>query len=204
MVEYEFSDLVTGEALPSDATYSAVRLVNEHRERWVFHTSVGDIVLRRMPLRMQRILQEARLTSHPSVQKLIAELDTLRPFIDNNPQADPRDLQRAMEIAHELMMSDLSPLGVVVVPEIRTMEEYDALLAMLTTEEQARLHNAVTELSITRPVSEVDDTPLVIAERLGIEVVPEDMIANLTVSQAAYFSEKISNEAKAIERMGRK
>ena len=204
MTEFEVSDLMTGEAEPSDRTYSAVRLVREHRERWVFHTHVGDIMLRRMPLRMQRVLQEARLTGHESLQRLIGELDGLRPFIEEgNPDADPEDLKRAMDIAHELMMSDLSPLGVIVMPEIRTMEEYDDLLAMLTPEEQATLHNAVTEMSLTRPVSQVDETPLAIAERLGIRVVPDDMVDNLTVSQSAYFTEKINAEAKAIQRMRR-
>lgn len=206
MVVHDFSDLVTGEALPSDNSYSAVELVREHRHLWVFHTSVGDIVLRKLPLRMQRVIQMARLEARPRTQALLAELEGLRPFMEGlePEEIDEETRERAMQITLELMLTDLSPLGVITVPVLQTMEDYDDLLAMLTVEERVILQNAVSEMASVRPSREVDSTPLEIAERLGINVIPDDMVENLTVSQAEYYVQRINKERKAIEALQRR
>lgn len=206
MTVHDFSDLMTGEALPNDNTYSAVELVHEHRHLWVYHTSVGDIVLRRLPLRMQRVLQMARIQARPKTQQLLAELQSLRPFMEglSEDEIDEETKTRAMEITLELMLTDLSPLGVIVVPTLQSMEDYEDLLAMLTAEERVCLQQAVTDMASVRPAREVDPTPLEIAERLGIKVIPDDMAENLTVSQAEYYVDRVNRERKAIEAMQRR
>ncbi len=205
MVEYTFTDISTGEDDPDAGTYSAVELVHEHRRRWILRTSKGAVVLRRMPLRMQRIVEASRKAHGPRIRALLDELRTLRPFIDGIPEdeIDPKTRERAMDIAHQLMLSDMAPLAVIVSPELRTMDDYDDLLSTLDAHDMALLQDAVTEMSSVRPSSQVDGTPLDIAERLGMQVIPEDMIENLTVSQAEYFAARIAEERKAIERLRR-
>lgn len=203
MVMLEFTDLADGESLPSDCTVSAVELVREHRHRWVYHTSKGDIVFRRLPLRMHRVIQEARLEAKPKTRELLDELDSLRPFMDGLPieEIDEQTKTRAAEIVRLLQLSDISALGVIVVPTLECIEDYDDLLSVLTPEEQIIVQKTVSEMATITPSRMVDSTPLEIAEKLGIEVVPEDTVYFLTVSQSEYFVEKINAERKAIERL---
>lgn len=201
----EFTDIATDESLPSDCTISAVELVREHRHRWVYHTSKGDIVFRKLPLRMHRVIQEARLMAKPKTKELLDELDSLRPFMEGLPpeEIDEDTKRRAGEIVRLLQLSDISALGVIVVPTLECIEDYDDLLSLLTVEEQIVVQKTVSEMASITPAREVDTTPLEIAEKLGIDVVPEDTVYFLTVSQSEYFVNKINSERKAIERLQR-
>ena len=204
-MRYEFTDLASGEALPDDHTVSALELVREHQQRWVYHTSKGDIVFRRLPLRMQRVITMEREANRPKVAKLLKELEELRPFFDGLPEeeVDADVKSRAMTIVHTLMLTDLSPLGVITVPVLQTMEDYDALLEMLTPEEVNTVQRTVTEMASVTPASRIDSTALEIADKLGINVVPDDMVHFLTVSQADYYIDRINQERVAIDRMRR-
>lgn len=204
-MEYTYTDLMTGEDDTDSGTYSAIELVHEHQRRWILRTAKGTIVLRRMPLRMQRIIEASRKAHGPRTRALLNELANLRPFMEGLPEEeiDQETRERAMDLTHQLMLQDLAPLGVIVTPELNTIEDYDDLLRMLTPQERIALQEAVAEMASVRPASEIDTTPLEIAERLGINEIPEDMIKNLTVSQAEFFINRITEERKAIERMQR-
>ena len=201
----EFTDIATDEPLPSDCTISGVELVREHRHRWVYHTSKGDIVFRKLPLRMYRVIQEARLSAKPKTKELLDELDSLRPFMDGLPpeEIDEKTRRRAGEIVRLLQLSDISALGVIVVPTLECIEDYDDLLSLLSVEEQIIVQKTVSEMASITPSRQVDTTPLEIAEKLGIDVIPEDTVYFLTVSQSEYFVNKINSERKAIERLQR-
>lgn len=204
-MEYTFTDLLTGEDDIDAGVYSAIELVHEHRRRWVLKTSKGAVILRRMPLRMQRVIESSRKAHGPRVRALLDELANLRPFIEGlaEDEIDPETRERAMEITHQLMLMDLAPLGVIVTPELYTIDDYDDLLLMLTPDERILLQEAVAEMARVRPASEIDSTPLEIAERLGMHEIPDDMVKNLTVSQAEYFATRINEERRSIERLQR-
>ena len=201
-MEYDFTDMQTGESVEA-GTYPLVELVREHRRRWVLRTGAGAVVLRRMPLRMQRLVEAARRARGPRVRALLDELNALRPFMEGlkEDEIDQETRDRAMDLAHQLMLQDLAPLAVIEAPELTCTEDYDDLLRMLTPEERITLQEAVTEMARVRPPEEVDATALDVAERLGVQVVPEDMIDAMTVSQAEYWVARINEERRALRRM---
>lgn len=199
----DYRDALTGmTSTPADGTYSIVSLCHEHRERFVFHTSVGDIILRRLPLRLHNLLEAERRSASKHVDRLMGELQAIIPKVDGIPVADvPPDVaERVRQIQYELAYSNCSALGVIEAPAILTMEDYDDLVKMLTEEERSKLFLLVNTLASVRPVNEVDTTDLVIAERYGLQIIDETMFGQMTVSQANFWRSRINSENEQMRR----
>lgn len=199
-MEWEFTDFDTGMALPEQGKLSPVRLANEHRERWVLRTSKGDIVLRRMPLRLFRVIELARVKMYPRLMEMYQEIQELQAI----PQgcAGYNEAQERMSaLATALVMSDPAPLGVIVSPSLASMDDFEDLYEMLTTQERDRLITAVSEMTRIASADEVDPIPEMVAERMGLKLVTKDMVEHMTVSQAEYWYSRIQAEKTAIERM---
>lgn len=188
--------------IPEKGKISVVALSREHRERWVLKTHLGCIVFRRMPLRMQRILDLARAKLYPRISEMKSEIIHLQEIPESSEEyAKAQD--RIEELAVALACTEPSPLGVIVEPRLASMDDYEALYEALTEEERVALLTAVIEMSRIIDADDVDPVPEVIAERAGLKLITEDMIENLTVSQANYWMGKIRAERVAIERMRR-
>lgn len=203
MQTWDFTDFDTGMALPENGKLSPVRLAGEHRERWVLKTSKGDIVLRRMPLRLYRVLELARVKVYPKLQDMLQEIRELQE-IPKGCDAYEEAQERLSSLATALVMSDPAPLGVIVSPALACMDDYEELYEALSDAERIRLVNAVAEMSRIVNADEVDPIPEMVAERMGIKLVTKDMIDNMTVSQASYWYARIEAEKTAIERMARR
>lgn len=154
---------------------------------------------------MKRVIDMARAMKGEETRRDMQELQALRPMMEglSPDEIDPQIKARAMELTTTLMLSDYSPLGVIVSPVLENMDDYEDLLHMLDTTEVVQLQEAVQAMATVRPSREVDATALDIGERLGLLKLPEDMLDNLTVSQANFFVDRINAERKAIEAMQR-
>ena len=200
MMEWEFTDFDTGLALPEQGKLSPVRLANEHRERWVLRTSKGDIVLRRMPLRLFRVIELARVKMYPRLMDMYQEIQELQAIPQGCAGYDEAQ-ERMSALATALVMSDPAPLGVIVSPSLASMDDFEDLYEMLTTQERDRLITAVSEMTRIASADEIDPIPEMVAERMGLKLVTKDMIEHMTVSQAEYWFSRIQAEKTAIERM---
>jgi hypothetical protein len=199
-MEWEFTDFDTGLALPEQGKLSPVRLANEHRERWVLRTSKGDIVLRRMPLRLFRVIELARVKMYPRLMEMYQEIQELQAIPQGCAGYDEAQ-ERMSALATALVMSDPAPLGVIVSPSLASMDDFEDLYEMLTTQERDRLITAVSEMTRIASADEVDPIPEMVAERMGLKLVTKDMVEHMTVSQAEYWFSRIQAEKTAIERM---
>lgn len=202
-MEWEFTDYDTGLALPEQGKLSPVRLANEHRERWVLRTSKGDIVLRRMPLRLFRVIELARIKMYPRLMEMYQEIQELQ-AVPKGAEGYDNAQERMSALATALVMSDPAPLGVIVSPSLASMDDYEDLYEMLTPQERDRLVSAVAEMAKVASADEVDPIPEMVAERMGLKLVSKDMIEHMTVSQAEYWYSRIQAEKTAIERMYRR
>lgn len=202
-MEWEFTDFDTGLALPEQGKLSPVRLANEHRERWVLRTSKGDIVLRRMPLRLFRVIELARIKMYPRLMEMYQEIQELQ-AVPKGAEGFDNAQERMSSLATALVMSDPAPLGVIVSPSLASMDDYEDLYEMLTPQERDRLVSAVAEMTKVASADEVDPIPEMVAERMGLKLVSKDMIEHMTVSQAEYWYSRIQAEKTAIERMYRR
>lgn len=194
---FDCSDWLSGGQVdPNVGSYSVVELAHEHRKRWLFQTSAGVIVLRRLPLRCHRAIETARAHLSPKLAEYHKRLQVLAPLVDGIPedQQDPKVKEEIQLILDTIAMSDMGALGVIESPALYTLEEYDDLLAKLTEAERDVLMTAVATLSRVRPSSDVDMSAEVVAERLGLKLWDGDMLPSMTVSQAAYWLGRIQAE----------
>lgn len=190
------------EDIPEKGKLSVVALSREHRERWVLKTHVGCIVFRKMPLRMQRILDLARAKIYPRMTEMKSEIMHLQEIPEVSEEYHKAQ-DRINEYAVALACTDPSPLGVIVEPRLASMDDFEELYRKLSEDERVALLTAVIEMSRVIDADDVDPVPEVIAERAGLKLITEDMIENLTVSQANYWLGRINAERVAIERMRR-
>lgn len=188
--------------IPEMGKTSVVALSKQHRERWLLRTSKGFIVFRRMPLRIQRILDLARVKLYPKLESIKQELACLQGIVEGSEGYEEAQ-ERIQSLAVALACTDPAPLGVIVEPRLSSMDDYEELYESLEESERAALLTAVIEMTRIIDADEVDSVPEIIAERSGLKLVTPDMIENLTVSQASYWMSRIRAENAAIERMRR-
>lgn len=202
MTEYRFDPSGLPVPKPDDSAYSVIELATEHRDLFWLETKQGSIVLRRMPVRMRAVINQSLMHLYPSRAKVVAELDSLMPFVRDVPKedVDQEKLDRVLVLGDELAVTDATPLAVVVEPRLGSMEDWEELYSKLDREDRDRLERAVFEMARQRTPDEIDPTAEVIAERYGMHVIQEDMLPAETVSQRAYWVGRINAERELIDR----
>lgn len=198
MVTYDYRDLDTGEGMDEPAgSYSAVALHHEHLVRYVMTAGSTVIILRHLPLRMARIIQDVQYSIFPKRRKLEADYERIRTRdMKSLSDAEIGDLLR---LDRELAMTDMTALGVVVSPELSCMDDYEELYESLSETDRLKLVTAVRILASARDPREVDSTAENIALKAGIRLMTPEEIELMTVSQASYQVSRILKESRAIE-----
>ena len=84
-----------------------------------------------------------------------------------------------------------------------SMEDYERLFESLTPEEQVQLASAVRDLSTPVPFDMVDSTAMEVAKANGLSLMDESQLELMTVSQAAYWSERLARESRKAEELAR-
>ena len=92
----------------------------------------------------------------------------------------------------------------VVAPALADMEDYESLYESLDEGERMQLSLAVESLSRPIPPDRVDATSLEIERANGIVRMDEDMLDMLTVSQAAFWIDRINKENRRTEEMAKR
>lgn len=208
MESWDFRDLVTGDAVedPLKGTVPIAELRREHLVRFILRTSKGVIILRPMPLRLRRIIDAVQAKLYPRRAELEREAVMLLPYFEGIPEedVDPDARRRMEEIAAQLQVTDMSAMGVIVAPAMGTMEDVEELYESLTDSERIQLSLAIRDLSRPIPPERVDATALEIERANGLVRMDQDMLDMLTVSQAAFWVDRINKENKRTEEMAKR
>lgn len=204
-MRYVYQDVSDGRELPSpeEGTYSVMELLHEHEQRYVLPTQAGAIVLRRMPWRMARTINAVSDMLHPGRRQLALRAMELLPYIQGVPEdtVDPEKVRELQDLEAQLRITDMSALGVIVAPCVATMEDVDALYDLLTEEEAGRLDLCIQAMSSVRDKKEIDPAALEIAKASGLQLITEEMLMAMTVSQASFLMGRIAAENRSINRM---
>jgi hypothetical protein len=201
-VEFVYESVSGGYADEPPAD-SIIALLDEHRKRYVYETSAGTIVLRHMPLRMKRLIDNIIDVMYPGIPGMLAEHRAyLQGLIGLTEEQMPADAAEKVKKAEALIAPSQGwkACGVIVHPTINSLDDYNSLYAMLTEQEQPVLQELVNLLSVPADPDSYDDTAFNIAERHGVRMVDKEIIENLTVSQAQFFAKRIERENLDIER----
>lgn len=208
MESWDFRDLVTGDAVedPLKGTVPIAELRREHLVRFILRTSKGLVILRPMPLRLRRTIDAVQAKLYPKRAELEREAVMLLPYFEGIPEedVDPDARRRMEEIAAQLQVTDMSAMGVIVAPAMGTMEDVEELYESLTDAERIQLSLAIRDLSRPIPPERVDATALEIERANGLVRMDQDMLDMLTVSQAAFWVDRINKENKRTEEMAKR
>ena len=208
MESWDFRDLVTGDAVedPLKGTVPIAELRREHLVRFILRTSKGLVILRPMPLRLRRIIDAVQAKLYPRRAELEREAVMLLPYFDGIPEedVDPDARRRMEEIAAQLQVTDMSAMGVIVAPAMGTMEDVEELYESLTDAERIQLSLAIRDLSRPIPPERVDATALEIERANGLVRMDQEMLDMLTVSQAAFWVDRINKENRRTEEMAKR
>lgn len=199
----DFRDAVTRESLPSDNTYSIVQLAHEHKERYVYHTHVGDIILRRMPLRLQRVLQASTLAVSSKTQEMFDRLEAILSASKNIPlEALDDDVKREIyDIADTIAWTKKDYLGVIEQPQLGCPDDFEDLVSKLTRDEKDVLYALISDLATPHDYDTIDPTEDVISQKYsGVSVFDPTSVGIMTVGQSAYWSRRIKEEQDYIRR----
>lgn len=204
-MRYEFKDVSSGAVMPSDKQISVIDLCQEHKYAFVFSTSIGDIVLRKLPLRLHRQIDGMISVFCPRYYSDIQRMQDIRAGIDDINKLPDELKEEIQGLASRISYATRwYLLGVMISPVIYDDEDIDRLYQMLSDEECFNLDNLLSEMIRVADPCEIDDTALVIAEKYNVAMVDKSMLENITVSQANYFVTRINMEneelAKAFNR----
>lgn len=193
------------EMSPDEGTYSVMELHREHLQRYVFQTSQGAIILRRMPYRLQKRIDATRYIIWSELRGMEAEVAELAAGLRDLPQEqwDKDAVRRINELRVQISMHDMTALGVIVAPCLANMDRFEDLYESLTEDEQMTLDILVQELGRIRDPKEVDGMQEIIAQQYGVRLMTEAELEMMTVSQFAYHVSRIAAEREAIARRER-
>lgn len=165
--------------------------LEDHRKRWVMRTSVGDLVLKRISyLDLERAMMDAE-RNYPGYEMRSRRATQLFAVAKAGglPDADMDELnQLGVELSAPAKMFTLKCF---VLPEVHSLEEFDALLSRLGKEERDALQLLLAELSSPsfgdRPLSPM----LALAQRFGIKL-PDDLsVEAVTAGQASLLTKAL-------------
>lgn len=172
-------------------------LLEQHRRTYKLQTHLGLLVLRRLrqfDLEAAIIRLAEKMDGYESLQREGQELYER----SQSGGLEAKDMERFHDLEAKLYLLKMEmALACFVEPEIKTVEEFDAISANLTLEERDALYKLMAELS--NPHVDVDLTPLEVAGAFGVKPPSDLNVENMTSQQYGAMVDTIEANAKAQE-----
>lgn len=195
---------IDGGDLPSGLRRIALGpLLEQHRKRWLFKTSAGDIVLKRITaLEAEAVTVEAM--EDPDFLGMVERAHVLGAKAKTSGM-EGEELQEYLDLGQRLApYAKRIAVRCIVDPAIHNDDEYTALLNVLNVQERRELEVLLQQLSRTDLDGEVASSALVLAEKYGIPLASDLTAENMTAQQSAALSQRVSMENDRLAAMMRK
>jgi hypothetical protein len=184
---------------------SLASLLKQHRKRWIFKTSIGDIVLKRITALEAEEATVNALNSDPDFAGMVERAHD----IGTIAQKDGMDGELLKEYVAlgKLLEPHAMRMGLycIVEPKMSSIEEFDALLSALQKDEAGELKAVIGQLSSTDLNGEVSSSALTISKEYGIPLANDLTVENMTAQQSAVLSGQIEKENAQLKSiMGRR
>ena len=178
-------------------------LLEQHRKRWLFKTSAGDIVLKRITaLEAEAVTVEAM--EDPDFLGMVERAHVLGAKAKTSGM-EGGELQEYLDLGQRLApYAKRIAVRCIVDPAIHNDDEYTALLNVLNVQERRELEVLLQQLSRTDLDGEVASSALVLAEKYGIPLASDLTAENMTAQQSAALSQRVSAENDRLAAMMRK
>lgn len=176
-------------------------LLKQHRTRYLVHTSVGDVIMRHITYMdtEQTVLEIA--DAIPEYLKLVREGEMLRDISKFDKGLDAMQMARLIEIGQVLEpFAKRFALRCFVDPILNTVEELDALLSVLNSDERDAILALMSKLSSSSD-GKADLNVVMALKEMGITLPHDLTIESITSEQAAAF---VSNATEMAHKGGKK
>jgi len=168
-------------------------ILGQHRQRWVLHAEIGDIVLKRITyLDSEELTMTlmAEVSGYADALKTASLLSEKLKYGD----LDADDMVSLQSIGNFLKQYiRLYYLRCFVEPLITTADELDAILGALNPIERTALLDGLSKLTNPSP-GDVSVSGLTIAETNGIPISSDLTLENMTQQQASVLTGKAEKE----------
>lgn len=173
-------------------------LLEQHRKRFVCQTSVGDIVLKKLThCAMEEVV--IKLTKDDPKYLSIAQRGRhiWQKFRDKTELTE--DEAKLLEEYHVKLapFAKHYALACIEEPEVKTLEDYDALMSSLTTEEKAQLQELLLQMINPVPKGEISPVVTVMNKDYGIPLTDDLTMENMTAEQVQALLEAKKAETQA-------
>ena len=197
-------DLVEYEGRPPFADFKPVSMdeyIKSYKKRWAFRTSIGDVVLKKLgQLDRDRIAIEF-FENKPELIEVLKEANTIRDFQRRGVPLDAAHLEK-MENCGRLLRDQqrLFSMACFAEPIFKDLEEYDAFLTALNSEEVEKLYALLGELTSVRSATASCEILLTIAKEYGIPISKDLTLENMTAEQADILVNSLEKKGELIKK----
>lgn len=175
--------------------------ITQHRQQWVLHASIGDIILKRIRYLDSEDLSLWLLGAVEGYAEALKKASVLQEKLKYDDALTPEDMVELQAIATFLKpYTRLYFFHCFVEPHVTSPEDFDALLGALTSQERVILLNALGVL--TNPdIGEVSVGGLSIVESNNIPIANDLNMENITMQQASVLMQKSDREQKNLREL---
>ena len=197
-------DLVEFEGRPPFADFKPVSMddyIKSFRKRWCFRTSIGDVILKKLgQLDRDRILVEF-YDAHPELVEVLKEVDRLREFHRRGIPLDAEHQMKMESCAKQISaQARLFSMACFEIPKFEDLEEYDAFLTALDSDEVTKLYILLSELTSARSATASCEVLLTIAKEYGIPISKDLTLENMTAEQADILVNTLEKKGELMKR----
>jgi len=176
-------------------------IVTQHRKRWVLHTHIGDIVLKRISKLDLEAITIDLITNVPGYHELITEAAKYSFLSKLDDGIDAEGMTRYFEVCKKLSVHNARYQLACFVDPIP--EDADTLLALceaLNDDEYSQLSMLLELLANPNP-GDVNVSGIMLAQEYNVPLTDDLTLENMTAQQESAFRQASERVAKDIKGM---
>lgn len=193
------------------------KIIDQHRKKWLFRSSVGDVVLEKLSQIRRDDVNIDFFEQRPELVSVLKEAERLNEFARRGAPLNAEHMKKLEDAARTLRPQQrLFSMACFVLPDgkddkgedkwkpaFETLEQYDAFLTALNSEEVERVYTLLNELTSIQSASASCAVLLTVAKEFGIPIAKDLTLENMTAEQANILVntlvEQTKETTKAIE-----
>jgi len=189
-------------------------ITEQHRTKWLFRSSVGDVVLRKLSQVDRDEVNIEFFKQRPELIPVLREAEYLNGLLERGIPLNPEHMKKLEDCGKELRVQQrLFSMECFILPDgkddkgedkwmhaFATPEDYDAFLTALNEEEIGRVYTLLNELTSIRPASVSCAALLLVAKEFGIPIAKDLTMGNMTAEQAEVLANTLVKRGEAVEK----
>lgn len=186
----------------------------QHRIKWLFRSSVGDVVLQKLSQMERDRINVDFFGERPELVPTLKEVERLNDIKRRGIPLNDEHMKKLEDYGRALRPQQrLFSMACFVLPDgkdetgrdkwkpaFETLEQYDAFLTALDGDEITKIYIFLSELTSIRSASASCEILLMVAKEFGIPIAKDLTMENMTAEQAEVLANTLVKRGEEIER----